>query len=63
MYQTPLVSGVRAQVLGTSYQSQNLAPDACDQRPALLQILFFAITTAPMIATSSNNEAISKVNM
>jgi hypothetical protein len=27
------------------------------------QILFFAITTAPIIATSSSREAISKANM
>jgi hypothetical protein len=32
-------------------------------RSLLLQILFFAITTAPMIATSNSREAISKANM
>ena len=53
-------------------QLQLLALACCSAQLELLearlaqscfQILFFAITTAPMIATSSSNEAISKVNM
>jgi hypothetical protein len=34
-----------------------------ERRTAALQILFFAITTAPITATSNNREAISKANM
>jgi len=61
MYQNS--SGLRCQVSGNSLESQNWHPRPCDRRPDLLQILFFAMTTAPIIATSNNNEAISKVNM
>ena len=49
--------------LSTELQIPRFARNDKLLRYVPIQILFFAMTTAPMIATSNSNDAISKANM